>query len=160
FKFTSQQLTLNIAQLSERVIRPAMIQIANQIDRDVFALYKQIPQWVGTPGGAMDTFKKFSAGARNFDQRSVPNDGGRNIALAPGDFWDIAGAQTALFNPTLVQKAFQSGKVGNVAGLETFMAQNVPTHTVGPLGGAPVVNGANQNTAYDLTGLNTQTLIT
>jgi hypothetical protein len=160
FKFTSQQLTLNIADLSERVIRPAMIQIANQVDRDVFSLYKQIPQWVGTPGGTMDTFKKFSAGARNFDIRSVPNDGGRHMALAPADFWDIAGAQTALFNPQLVQQAFKSGKVGNVAGLNTFMAQNVPTHTVGPLGGTPLVNGANQNTTYDLTGVNTQSLIT
>lgn len=160
FKFTSQQLTLNIADLSERVIRPAMIQIANQVDRDVFSLYKQIPQWVGTPGGTMDTFKKFSAGARNFDVRSVPNDGGRHMALAPGDFWDIAGAQTALFNPQLVQQAFKSGKVGNVAGLNTFMAQNVPTHTVGPLGGTPLVNGASQNTTYDLTGVNTQSLIT
>lgn len=160
FQFTSQQLTLNIGQLSERVIRPAMIQIANQIDRDVFALYKDIPQWVGTPGGTMDTFKKFSAGARNFDIRSVPNDGGRNMALAPSDFWDIAGAQTALFNPTLVEKAFKSGKVGMVAGLGTFMAQNVPTHTVGPLGGTPLVNGATQNTTYDLTGVNTQSLIT
>jgi coat protein Gp5 len=160
FKFTSQQLTLNIGELSERVIRPAMIQIANAIDVDVFSLYKQIPQWVGTPGGAFDTFKKFSAGARNFDQRSVPNDGGRNMALSPSDFWDIAGAQTALFSPALVEKAFKSGKVGNVAGLDTFMGQNVPTHTVGPLGGAPLINGANQNTAYDLTGVNTQALIT
>jgi len=65
-----------------------------------------------------------------------------------------------LFNPQLVQQAFKSGKVGNVAGLNTFMAQNVPTHTVGPLGGTPLVNGANQNTTYDLTGVNTQSLIT
>src|SRR6187402_3099440 len=50
FKFTSQQLTLNIGELSERVIRPAMIQIANQIDVQVMNLYKDIPQWVGTPG--------------------------------------------------------------------------------------------------------------
>src|SRR5690242_19659294 len=52
FKFTSQQLTLNIKDLAERVIRPAMIQVANQIDIDVMGLYKDIPQWVGTPGTA------------------------------------------------------------------------------------------------------------
>jgi hypothetical protein len=40
------------------------------------------------------------------------------------------------------------------------MSQNAPTFTTGPKGGAPVVNGAAQNTAYDLTGVNTQTLIT
>src|SRR6266404_1814713 len=48
FKFTSQQLTLNIGDLSERVIRPAMIQVANQIDVQVMSLFKDIPQWVGT----------------------------------------------------------------------------------------------------------------
>src|ERR1044072_4427590 len=34
FKFTSQELTLNIKELSERAIRPAMVQLANQIDVD------------------------------------------------------------------------------------------------------------------------------
>ncbi len=43
FKFTSQQLTLNISQLAERVIRPAMIQIANQIDVSAMALLQGHP---------------------------------------------------------------------------------------------------------------------
>jgi hypothetical protein len=159
FKFTSQQLTLNIAQLSERVIQPALVQVANQIDRDVFSLVNDIPQWVGTPGSPLDTFGKFSKGPLNMDQRAVPSDN-RNMALAPADFWSLASAQTALFNPTMVEQAFKNGKIGNVGGLETMMSQNTPTHTVGPLGGAPLVNGANQNTAYDTTGANTQTLIT
>jgi hypothetical protein len=50
FKFTSQELTLNIGELSERVIKPAMVQLGNQIDRDVHALYKDVWNWVGTPG--------------------------------------------------------------------------------------------------------------
>ena len=40
FAFTSQDLTLNIGQLSERVIKPAMIQLANQIDTDLMALIR------------------------------------------------------------------------------------------------------------------------
>src|SRR5687768_3636429 len=39
FKFTSEELTLQIGELGERVIRPALIQIANQIDMDVMSLY-------------------------------------------------------------------------------------------------------------------------
>src|SRR5690348_17138457 len=35
FKFTSQDLTLKIDELSERVIKPAMVQLANQIDTDL-----------------------------------------------------------------------------------------------------------------------------
>src|SRR5712672_1643031 len=32
FSFTSQQLTLNIGELADRVIKPAMVQLANAID--------------------------------------------------------------------------------------------------------------------------------
>lgn len=159
FKFTSQQLTLNIAQLSERVIQPALIQVANQIDKDVFSLVNDIPQWVGTPGSPLDTFAKLAKAPLNLDQRAVPSND-RYLAMSPADFWTMAGAQTALFSPTLVTDAFKNGKIGNLAGLDTMMLQNVPTHTVGPLGGTPLLNGANQNTTYDLTGANTQTLIT
>src|SRR5262245_39757626 len=47
FQFTSQQLTLNITELSERVIRPAMIQLANAIDLAMMAEYVNVPNWVG-----------------------------------------------------------------------------------------------------------------
>ena len=42
FKFTSSDLTLRIDKLSERIIKPAMVQLANQIDRDLTALYKNV----------------------------------------------------------------------------------------------------------------------
>jgi hypothetical protein len=159
FKFTSQQLTLNIADLSERVIRPAMIQIANQIDIDVMSLYKDIPQWVGTPGTLVQSFAGFAKGTTNLDQRSVPQNG-RSGVLAPADYWAMAGSQTALFQPQIGQNAYRNGKVGNVGNVETMMSQNAPTFTVGPMGGTPLVNGASQNTTYDTTGVNTQSLIT
>jgi hypothetical protein len=159
FKFTSQQLTLNIADLSERVIRPAMIQIANQIDLDVMSLYKDIPQWVGTPGTLVQSFAGFAKGTTNLDQRAVPQNG-RSAVLAPADYWAMAGSQTALFQPQIGQNAYRSGKVGNVGGVETYMSQNAPTFTTGPMGGTPLVNGASQNTSYDTTGTNTQSLIT
>ena len=159
FKFTSQQLTLNIGDLSERVIRPAMVQIANQIDVQVMSLYKDIPQWVGTPGTAISTFAGFAKGAQNMDQRSVPM-GGRKAVLAPADFWALAGSQTALFSQQINNKSYRDGEIGKIGGIDTMMSQNAPTFTVGPMGGTPQVNGAAQGTAYDLTGTNTQTLLT
>lgn len=159
FKFTSQQLTLNISDLSERVIRPAMIQIANQIDVSVMGLFKAVPNWVGTPGTLVQSFAGFAKGTTNLDQRSVPQDN-RTAVLAPADYWAMAGSQTALFAPAMTEKAFRRGNVGMVGGVDTYMSQNAPTFTTGPFGGTPAVNGANQNTTYDLTGVNTQTLIT
>lgn len=159
FKFTSQQLTLNISDLSERVIRPAMIQIANQIDVSVMGLFNQVPNWVGTPGTLVQSFAGFAKGPTNMDQRSVPQND-RCAVLAPADYWAMAGSQTALFAPAMTEKAFRKGNVGMVGGMDTYMSQNAPTFLTGPFGGAPAVNGANQNTAYDTTGVNTQTLIT
>lgn len=45
FRFTSQELTLNIKDLAERCIRPAMVQLANQVDVDIHGLYKYVPNW-------------------------------------------------------------------------------------------------------------------
>ena len=159
FAFTSQQLTLNIKELSERVIQPAMVQIANQIDVSVMNLYKDIPQWVGTPGTLVQSFAGFAKGAQNMDQRSVPQ-GGRSAVLAPADFWALAGSQTALFSQAINNKSYREGEIGKIGGIDTYMSQNAPTFLTGPMGGAPLVNGANQNTTYDTTGANTQTLIT
>lgn len=159
FKFTSQQLTLNIDDLADRVIRPAMIQVANQIDTQVMSLYKDIPQWVGTPGTLIQSFAGFAKGAQNMDQRTVPQ-GNRTAVLAPGDFWALAGSQTALFSQQINNKSYREGQIGKIGGIDTMMSQNAPTFTTGPFGGTPAVNGASQNTTYDLTGANTQTLIT
>src|SRR6478609_1326283 len=38
FNFTSTELSLSIGELSERIIKPALVQIGNQIDRDVLGL--------------------------------------------------------------------------------------------------------------------------
>jgi hypothetical protein len=57
-------------------------------------------------------------------------------------------------------KSYRQGRIGEVGNVDTYMSQNAPTFTVGPLGGTPLVNGATQNTTYDLTGANTQSLIT
>lgn len=159
FAFTSQQLTQNIGELSERVIRPAMVQIANQIDVATMGLYKEIPQWVGTPGTLVQSFAGFAKGAQNLDQRSVPQDS-RSAILAPADFWALAGSQTALYSQQINNKSYREGEIGKIGGINTFMSQNAPTFTTGPMGGTPLVNGASQNTTYDTTGANTQTLIT
>lgn len=159
FAFTSQQLTQNIGELSERVIRPAMIQIANQIDVATMGLYKDVPQWVGTPGTLVQSFAGFAKGAQNMDQRSVPQDS-RSAILAPADFWALAGSQTALYSQQINNKSYREGEIGKIGGINTFMSQNAPTFTTGPMGGSPLVNGGSQGTAYDTTGANTQTLIT
>ena len=160
FEFTSQELTLDIKELSNRVIKPAMIQLANQIDTDLMALYKDVSNWVGTPGQTIDSNQDFSHGPRRLDQNAVPQDG-RSAVLSPVDHWGLIGAQTTLTNDRLVGEAYTRGALGSIGGVETFMSQNVPTHTVGVGTGTPLVNGATQNVTYAASkDTNTQTIIT
>lgn len=160
FAFTSKELTLNIDELAERVIKPAMVQLANQVDLDVMAQYKNIPNWVGTPGQTVDSFVDFAKGPTRLDLGAVPQDT-RAAVLSPTDYWAMAGSQTALYMQNVAQGAYRKGRIGEIGGVDTYMSQNVPTHTVGPLGGAPLVNGGAQGVAYSaVKDTGTQSLIT
>lgn len=160
FEFTSQDLTLNIGELSERVIKPAMVQLANQVDRDLMAEYINIPSWVGTPGQTIDSFVDFSKAPERMDEFGNPIDG-RCSVLSPADHWGVLGNQTSLFIQDAARGAYRKGSLGEIGGLDTYMSQNIPTHTVGVATGAPVVNGASQNVTYDASkDTNSQSLIT
>lgn len=130
FGFTSKELTLDIGDLSERVIKPAMVQLANQVDSDLMALYKQVPNWAGTAGQTINSFADFAKGPELLDQYAVPLDG-RAAVLSPGDHWALLGSQTALFIQDAAKGAYRNGSLGMIGGVDTYMSQQVPAHTVG-----------------------------
>lgn len=130
FKFSSQDLTLQIGPLSERVIKPAMIQLANQIDLDLMALYSEVPKHVIIPSGGIDSFADFALAPTLMDTTSIPQEG-RKAVLSPADHWALLGSQTGLFIQDAARGAYRQGSLGMIGGVETFMSQNVPTHTTG-----------------------------
>ena len=149
FDFSSTDLTLKVSEMSERIIKPAMSNLINEISRDVFdTFYKGVYNWVGTPGQVINSNQDFIKAPERLDEMATPQ-GDRCAALAPSDHWGLIGAQTTLYNDTLVREAYAQGSLKNVAGVHTYMSQVMPTHTVGALGGTPLVNGANQNVTYD-----------
>jgi len=161
FQFTSSDLTLKITDLSERVMKPAMSSIVNYMANDVLTtMYKRLYHWVGTPGQDIDSYTDFALGPRRLDTGAVPMDN-RHAILSPADHWGLLGSQTALYIQDAAKGAYRDGSLGRIGGIETRMSQVTPTHTVGPMGGTPLVNGATQNVTYD-TAKNTwtQSLIT
>lgn len=161
FQFTSSDLTLKINDLAERVMKPAMSTIVNYMAYDCLnTMYKRIYNWVGTPGQTINSFSDFAAAPQRLDTMAVPMDA-RNAVLSPADHWGMLGSQTALYIQNAANSAYRDGSLGKIGGVETRMNQMVPTHTVGALGGTPLVNGATQNVTYD-TAKNTwtQSLIT
>jgi ribosomal 50S subunit-recycling heat shock protein len=130
FGFTSKELTLEIKELSERVIKPAMIQLANQVDRDVLNLYKQVPNWVGSTGQTINSFADFAKAPERLDEFAVPMEG-RAAILSPADHWALLGSQTALYMQDVAKGAYRNGSLGSIGGVDTYMSQNVPTHITG-----------------------------
>lgn len=129
-KFSSADLTLQIPELSERVIKPALVQLANQVDADLMALYKFVPNWVGTAGQTVNSYADFAKAPERLDEYAVPQSG-RSAVLSPADHWGMLGSQTALYITDAARGAYRSGSLGMIGGVDTYMAQNVPTHTVG-----------------------------
>lgn len=139
FKFTSQELTLNIKELGERVIKPAMVQLANQIDVDLHALYKDIPNWVGTPNSPINSFADFAKGPERLDEYAVPPDD-RTGVLSPSDHWGLVGSQTALYTDTIAKPAYRQGTTGMVGNVDLYMTQNVATHLTGSRSGSILID--------------------
>lgn len=161
WEFSTQDLTLTVEEYSERYIKPAMITLANTVDRSLTDLYKYVWNSVGTPGSTPEKFEHVALAAQRMDEMAVPTDGMRKLVLNPAAGYKIAGTATTLFMQRVAQEAYRNGAIGEIAGLETYRSQNVVNHTVGAHGGSPLVNGANQNTTYAATkNTNSQNLVT
>lgn len=130
FQFTSEDLTLQIADLAERVIKPAMVPLTNQIDADLAALYKDVPGWVGTPGQTVNSFTDFAKAPERLDLGAVPMDD-RVAVMSPTDEWAMLGSQTALYMQTVAKDAYRDASLGTIGNVDTYSSQNVQTLTTG-----------------------------
>lgn len=139
FAFTSKELTLNIKDLSERVIKPAMVQLANKVDADVLALATKVPNWVGTPGQTINSFTDFAKAPERLDECAVMSDG-RSAYLSPADQWGLVGNQTALYIQGPANGAYREGSLGRIGGCDTHMAQNVASLTTGTRAGTILID--------------------
>jgi hypothetical protein len=155
FKISSTDLTLNFNQLADRVIRPAMVRLANKVDQDVHALFTNVWNWTGTPGNSISTFAKFMAGVQRLNEGDVPMDD-RAAVISPADHASLLGQQTALYIGGAAQPAYREADLGSIAGVPTFMTQNAPTLTTGTRTNGTVA-GANQNVTYSGAQANTYT---
>jgi hypothetical protein len=147
FRFTGEELTLQIGELSDRVIKPAMVQLANQIDRDVMALYKDVWNWVGTAGNTVDSFADFAKAPERLDLGAVPQDD-RYAVLSPTDQWGMLGSQTVLYMQDVAKDAYRRGKLGMIANIDTYSSQNIPSHTNGTRDNTTPVTASDQSTTW------------
>lgn len=147
--FSTQDLTLTIEQFTERFITPAAQQLAQQVDSDVCALYKNVWNWAGTAGQAVNSFADFAKGPEKLDLLAVPQQDRFGI-LSPSDTWAMLGQQTALYIQDAAKSAYRSGTLGMIGNVDTGMSQSVSMHTVGAGStGSPLTRGTANTTTWD-----------
>ena len=154
--FTSAELTMQLDDFAERVLKPRISQLASSIDADVANAYKTIGNTVGTPGTTPGTSlvllqaqQKLNENAAVMSPRYATVNQAANAGLVEG--------MKGLFNPTdTVSKQFKNGMMGTgVLGFdEVNMSQSIKQHTTG----TRVATGNTTGAAVTTEGSSTLTL--
>jgi hypothetical protein len=131
--FTSAELTMQLDDFAERVLKPRISQLASTVDADVANAYKLIGNSVGTPGSAPSTAlvllqaqQKLNENAATMSPRYATVNPAANAALVNG--------LSGFFNPTdVISRQFKNGMMGEqVLGYEEVnMSQSIKVHTCG-----------------------------
>ena len=131
--FTSAELTMQMDDFAERVLKPRISQLASTVDADVANAYKLVGNSVGTPGIAPATAlvllqaqQKLNENAATMSPRYATVNPAANAALVNG----LAG----FFNPTdVISRQFKNGMMGEqVLGYEEVnMSQSIKVHVCG-----------------------------
>jgi hypothetical protein len=152
WKFSTHDLTMKVEEYSERYITPAMIALANQVDSDLTNLHKRVASHVGTAGTTPSSFLNFGSAGRRLDQMACPTDS-RRLVLDPEASLYAADMLKGVYNPGIVSGALRGRTVGQLAGFDTYMDQNIKRHTKGAgWGSSPTVNGGSQSVTYATAG--------
>jgi len=134
--FTSAELTMQLDDFADRVLKPRISQLAASIDADVANAYKSIGNSVGTPGTTPGTSlvllqaqQKLNENAAVMSPRYATVNPAANAGLVEG--------MKGLFNPTdTISKQFKNGMMGTgILGFDEInMSQSIKQHTTGDWG--------------------------
>lgn len=142
--FSSKDLTLSVDEFRKRYIDNAVIALANQVDSDCLAMYKNVYHSVGVPSASAypSSLKGFTQGKAKIAHAGGPK-GIYNAAVNPDVESSLVNGLNGLFHSAeQIKKQYEDGTMGRAAGCDFFMSQNIPMHTVGALGGTPLMNGS------------------
>ena len=155
--FTTAELTMQLDDFAERVLKPRISQLASSIDADVANAYATIGNTVGTPGTTPATSAVLLAAQQKLNENAAVMSP-RYATVNPAANAGLVEGMKGLFNPTdTVSKQFKNGMMGTgVLGFEEInMSQSIKqfttgTRTSGTTAAAVTAEGA---TSISLTGL-------
>lgn len=144
--FTSADRALKMDEFSDRYVKPAMATVANRIDSKGLSLAKAVANTVGTPGTTPATDLVWLNAGVKLDNNAAARDDMRYICMNPqAQASTVSGLKGLFQQATLIGEQYATGTMGRGLGFLFNMDQNVYRHTVGALGGTPLVNLAQGN---------------
>lgn len=145
FEWSTKEMTDTIDRISERYIKPAMSALANTMEVDLYALYVDVFNQVGTPGTAPSDYDVYADARRRLNEEAAPLDN-RFVMVNPKGEAETMKGLKGLFNEKMINDVVVKGSLGSLAGFDFAMAQNVSVHTTGYFtnGATPLVDGAGQ----------------
>lgn len=131
--FTSAELTMQLDDFAERVLKPRISQLASSVDADVANAYNQVYQSVGTPGAAPSTALVLLQSHQKLNELAAPMMP-RYATVNPAANASLVDGLKGLFNPTdTISRQFKNGMMGEgVLGFEEInMSQSIKNLTTG-----------------------------
>ena len=134
--FTSAELTMQLDDFAERVLKPRVSQLAASIDADVANAYKSIYASVGTPGTTPATSLVLLQGQQKLNEAAAGM-APRYATVNPAANAGLVEGMKGFFNPVdTISRQFKAGMMGQgVLGYDEInMSQSVVNHTNGNWG--------------------------
>ena len=134
--FTSAELTMQLDDFAERVLKPRVSQLASSVDADVATAYKGIANSVGTPGTTPSTSLVLLQANQKLNEFATPMSP-RYATVNPAANAGLVEGMKGLFNPTgTISRQFKNGMMGEgILGLDEInMSQSISNHTNGDWG--------------------------
>jgi hypothetical protein len=134
--FTSAELTMQLDDFAERVLKPRVSQLASSVDADVATSYKGIANTVGTPGTTPSTSLVLLQANQKLNEFATPMSP-RYATVNPAANAGLVEGMKGLFNPTgTISRQFKNGMMGEgILGLDEInMSQSISNHTNGDWG--------------------------
>lgn len=141
----STDWTLNINNIREDILKPAMAQLVNNIERDCMQLgYQGVSNFVGTPSTALTTSAPLASARAILMNEAAPSPDKIKGVLNPDTNASLVPAFQTLYNPQVsISSQWEKGLITKrTLGADYFESQNIWSHRIGPLGGTPAVVGA------------------
>ena len=154
--FISKDLTLSIDDFSDRFVKPAMAQLASDIDKDGFAAMMLGAENLTTTGayssgspaqitGAdVATLKPFLDAKARLSEKAVPNDDQLYAAVFPAVSAGLVDTLKTLFqSASEIAEQYKRGLMGLAGGMQFVESQTLPTHVGGTRtqAASPAVDG-------------------